>query len=73
MYNIACDIIVSCIVLHNYCRDRNHEYSVDDDVKEILRRESEVTISWKHQEKTSEKEDLKLGQLDRNAVIDSFM
>ena len=71
--SIACDIIVSCIVLHNYYRDRNLGYSVDDDVKEMIRRESEVTISRKHQEKTSEKEALKLGQLARNAVIDSFM
>ena len=37
--SIDCDIIVSNIVLHNYCRDRNLEYSVDDDVKETIRRE----------------------------------
>ena len=45
----ACDIIMSCIVLHNYCRDRNLEYSVEDDVKEMLGMESEVTLTRKHQ------------------------
>ena len=52
--SIACNIIVSCIVLHNYCQDRNLEYSVDDDddddddddeVKKMIRRESEKKLS----------------------------
>ena len=50
----ACDIIMSCIVLHNYCRDL--EYSVKDVVKEMLRKESELTLTRKHQENTSKKE-----------------
>ena len=58
------DIILSCIVLHNNCRYRNLENSVDDDVKEMIRKESEVIMSRKHQEKTSEKGALKLGQLN---------
>ena len=37
--SIDCDIIMSNIVFHNYCRDRNIEYGVDNDVKEIIRRE----------------------------------
>ena len=37
--SIDCDIIMSNIVFHNYCRDRNIEYGVDNDVKEIIKRE----------------------------------
>ena len=40
----ACDIIVSCILLHNYCRDRNLEYSVEDDVEDDVK----VTLTGKH-------------------------
>ena len=59
---------MSCLVLHNYCRDRNLEYNVEDDVKEMLRKESVVILTRKHQENTSEEEALKLRQLARDAI-----
>ena len=71
--SIACDIFVSCMVLHNYCRDRNLEFSVDDDVKEMIRKENEVSVTRKQQENTSDKEAFKMGQFARNSVISSFM
>ena len=70
----ACNIIVSCFVLHNYCRSRNIDYDIDPDVAEMMRQESLVAINRKHLEKLNLKDvvALKLGQIARAAVIESF-
>ena len=69
----ACNIIVSCMVLHNYCRSRNMNYPVDTDIADMMRKESEMTLSRRHREDISEKKALKLGQEARTCVINSFM
>ena len=69
----ACNIIVSCMVLHYYCRSRNMNYPVDTDIADMMRKESEMTLSRRHREDISEKKALKLGQEARTCVINSFM
>ena len=39
----ACNIILSCVVLHNYCRSRNMDYPVDTDIADMMRKEREIS------------------------------
>ena len=69
----ACNIIVSCMVLHNYCRSRNMDYPIDPDVAEMIRKENDISLSRSHSDNITDKEALKLGQAASRCVIDSFM
>ena len=68
---VACKIIMSCMVLHNYCRDRNLDYGVDADVAEMMRRERGISVTCRHNEE-GDKEILKHGQIARSAIVNSF-
>ena len=40
---ISCKIITSCVVLHNYCRDRNIDQEVHPDVQLLLQEQGRAT------------------------------
>ena len=39
---VVCPIIMSCIVLHNYCRMRNMDFPIAADIEEETRKEREA-------------------------------
>ena len=69
---IACKIILSCIVLHNYCRDRNLDYNIDPDISESMRKEAQISINRKYVENQRDEVQLRLGQIARRSIINSF-
>lgn len=68
----ACKIIMSCIVLHNYCRTRNLEFPLDSDVAEMIQQENKINVNRRYVEHQRYEEQLKLGQLARAAIVSSF-
>ena len=52
--NTGCNIIVSCVVLHNYCWGRNIDYPVDDNVAAKIEKENEVALALQHSERSSD-------------------
>ena len=68
----ACNIIVSCMVLYNYCRSRNMDFPVDQEVAEMIEKENKMKIVRKSSENTTDTVSLRLGQLARASVVKSF-
>ena len=42
--DVICQIIASCVVLHNYCRDRNIEYPIDENIQRDLQDERDSQV-----------------------------
>lgn len=71
----CCKIVMSCIILHNYCRDRNFPFDVAPDIKQLIEEERfwQTRVATKTPAVISEGQETVRGIKVRRALIaDNF-
>ena len=72
---MAGNIILACFVLHNYCRMRNMEFPVDEDIARKIREDADLQRFHESEiipENETEKQELLRGEELRRRVIRSL-
>ena len=68
---VLCTVIMSCIVLHNYCRARNMDFPIAADIAEAIREEREAQQAAGPCS-SSDQDSLLMGYKVRKMITDSY-
>ena len=71
---IFCQIIMSCVVLHNYCRNRNIPFPIAADIEDDIREENEAREAAARQGPNSQPSNnsLLMGFMTRKLITDTY-
>ena len=69
-----CQIIMSCVVLHNYCRNRNIPFPIAADIEDDIREENEAREAAARQGPNSQPSNnsLLMGFMTRKLITDTY-